>query len=362
MKFIKTLILTIILLVSCAALALVIFMRTDVTESLSASPEPTPSATPTPTPTPEPEYFTISFVGDNTLSSSNINSSFTNTVKDDMSYPYANTIEYFEDDDLTVANLECVFSDKKLSSIEQFSFRAPTSYAEILVKGSVEFVSLANNHSADFGQQGYDDTKDALDEFDIKYAGDDETAIYETESGLKVGLYCSHKSASVDNVESAIDKLKEDGAEYIICVMHWGEEGKYSPNDKQEEIAHAAIDAGANVVYGSHPHVLQPVEEYKDGIIMYSLGNWSFGGNTLPRDMDTAIVQVKVMRDVDGTVITDSFELIPCRMSSTTSVNDFCPTPYDKTEDKKAYDRTMSKLDGSFDGSDLSIDYSFLNN
>lgn len=364
MKFIKTLVLTILLLVSCAALALVVFMRTDVTESLSAAPTPTPAATPTPapTPTPEPEYYTISFVGDNTLSSSNINSSFTNTVNGDMSYPYANTVKYFEDDDLTVANLECVFSDEKMSSIEQFSFKAPSSYAEILTKGSVEFVNLANNHSSDFGQIGYDDTKKALDDCKIEYAGDNETVIYETESGLKVGLYCSHKSASGSNVESAIEKLKDDGAEYIVCVMHWGEEGKYHPNDKQEEIAHAAIEAGANVVYGSHPHVLQPVEEYKDGIILYSLGNWSFGGNTNPRDMDTAIAQVKVLRDSDGNISTDSYELIPCRMSSKSNLNDFCPTPYDKSEDKEAYDRTMSKLDGSFKGNDLNVDYSFLNN
>lgn len=364
MKFVKTLILTILLLVSCSVLALLVFMRSDAAPDLSAAPEaksdPVATSTPAPTPTPEPEYFTISFVGDNTLSSSNINSSFRTTVGDNMAYPYANTVKYFSEDDLTIANLECVFSDKTLYSNEMFAFKSPTSYTGILTEGSVEFVTVANNHANDFGQKGYDDTCAALESGKIAYAGENETAVYETESGLKVGIYCAYNSVSAKNVEAGIAKLQEQDVEYIICALHWGEEGTYKPKDSQIEIAHAAIDAGANVVYGSHPHVLQPVEEYEDGIIFYSLGNWSFGGNTNPKDMDTAIVQVKVMRDSDGKISTDSFELIPCCMSSTAKYNDFCPTPYEKDSDE--YKRTMSKLDGSFDGGNLNVDYSFLYN
>lgn len=356
-KYLKITLSIILALVFLAALGLVIYLRTDAIPA--AEPEPVATPTPTPTPTPEPEYYTISFVGDNTLASSNLNSNFANTVNGDMCYPYANTLKFFKDDDLTIANLECVFSDQSLQSGEMFYFKSPSSYAQILVEGSVEFVTSANNHARDFGDQGYIDTCNALDEYKISHAGENESTIYETESGLKVGIYCAYNSASVENVYAAVKSLQENGAEYIICALHWGEEGVYTPNDKQVAIAHAAIDAGANIVYGSHPHVLQPVEEYNDGVIFYSMGNWSFGGNTTPKDMDTAFAQVTVKRDVDGTISTDAYTLTPCSMSSSAGYNDFKPTPYDADSD--GYKRTMSKLDGSFEGGNLNVDYSFMN-
>ena len=95
----------------------------------------------------------------------------------------------------------------------------------------------------------------------------------------------------------------------------------------QESFAHAAIDAGAHIVFGTHPHVLQKMEAYNGGYIFYSLGNFSFGGNTAPRDVDTAIAQVTVKKDGDGWTI-DGYDPIPCRLSSTDSKNDYCPRPY----------------------------------
>ena len=107
---------------------------------------------------------------------------------------------------------------------------------------------------------------------------------------------------SETQIKEAIDKLKADGAEYIICALHWGVEGAYRPNAYQKNLAHAAIDAGADLVYGSHPHVLQPTEEYGGGLILYSLGNFSFGGNSFPRDYDSVIVQLTLCRNADGGV------------------------------------------------------------
>lgn len=359
MKKAVKIILIILLAVLCLALAAMIFIRVNATPAEpEPTPTPTPVPTPTPTPTPEPEYFTISFVGDNTLASSNISSSFKNTIDGDMKYPYKNTLKYFEADDLTVANLECVFSDSTLYSNEMFSFKAPASFAQILIEGSVEFVTTANNHSKDFGQKGLDDTCAVLKDYGIAYGTEGDCVVYETESGLKVGIYCAHSSVSVSAVKNAVGQLKEKGVDYIICALHWGSEGKYRASDTQVSVAHAAIDAGANVVYGSHPHVLQPVEEYGDGVIFYSLANWSFGGNNNPKDKDTAIAQVTVKRDLDGKITTDSYKLIPCCISSDSSKNDFCPTPYKNGSDE--YKRAMSKLDGSFTGPDLNVDYSFM--
>lgn len=99
------------------------------------------------------------------------------------------------------------------------------------------------------------------------------------------------------------------------------------------------------------------MEAYNGGYIFYSLGNFSFGGNTAPRDVDTAIAQVTVKKDGDSWAV-DGYDLIPCRLSSTDSKNDYRPRPY--KEDEEGYARALSKLDSSWTGSDLSVDYSFM--
>ena len=147
-----------------------------------------------------------------------------------------------------------------------------------------------------------------------------------------------------------------EGAEIVICAFHWGTEGSYRPTDAQKRFGRAAIDAGADIVYGHHPHVLQPIEEYKDGYIFYSLGNFSFGGNHFPRDMDSAILQMEVIRDLEGNVSLGELTIIPVSISSRSGQNNFQPIPYE--EGTKEYERTMSKLDGSFTGPDLVVDYS----
>lgn len=321
---------------------------------------PSPNATPAPSDTvqtePEHERFTISLVGDCTLAGNR----FQSLCGDDMGYPFENVREYFENDDATIANLECNFSDALLSSGSLFHFKAPTENADMLVSGGIDFVTTANNHIMDYGQRGLDDTLSALDERGIAYGIDGQSVVFTTESGLKLGIYCGYGGFMISEtqIKEAIDKLKADGAEYIICALHWGVEGAYRPNAYQKNLAHAAIDAGADLVYGSHPHVLQPAEEYGGGLILYSLGNFSFGGNSFPRDYDSVIVQLTLCRNADGGVSLEACDYIPCSMSGSDENNDFRPTPYKKGS--KEFERTMSKLDGSFTGADLMVDYSFL--
>ena len=321
---------------------------------------PSPNATPAPSDAvqtePEHERFTISLVGDCTLEGNR----FQSLCGDDMGYPFENVREYFENDDATIANLECNFSDALLSSGSLFHFKAPTENADILVSGGIDFVTTANNHIMDYGQRGLDDTLSALDERGIAYGIDGQSVVFTTESGLKLGIYCGYGGFMISEtqIKEAIDKLKADGAEYIICALHWGVEGAYRPNAYQKNLAHAAIDAGADLVYGSHPHVLQPTEEYGGGLILYSLGNFSFGGNSFPRDYDSVIVQLTLCRNADGGVSLEACDYIPCSISGSDENNDFRPTPYKKGS--KEFERTMSKLDGSFTGADLEVDYSFL--
>ncbi|MEG1790320.1 MAG: CapA family protein [Oscillospiraceae bacterium] len=328
---------------------------------LEQTPAPPPTETPAPTPEPTPESFTLSFIGDITPDCvpafRNSANAYQKVVGTDYPYVFAKTVDYFAQDDFTMANFECVLSDAATQPVSKnFTFRAPSAYAGILSAGSVEFVTLGNNHVLDFGEDGYADTKSALDGVSVAYAGRDERTLYTTDSGLKIGVYAL-SFGTVAQIKTGIQALRDEGAEFIIAALHWGDEGSYDINEDQTEQGHAAIDAGADIVYGSHPHTLQPIEQYKNHYIFYSMGNWSFGGNTDPRDKDSVIARLSVTRDIAGAVSVTGLELIPCASSGVVRGNNYQPTPY--AVDSEEYKRTLSKLDGSFTGANLTIGYSY---
>jgi len=304
----------------------------------------------------------LSFVGDCTLASiQNKGVSYGNferVVGTDYAWPFAATKQFFENDYLSLANLESTFTTATQSNGATFVFKADPAYAQILSEGSVEFVTLANNHSDDFLARGREDTAAALDAVGVGYAFNDGTYLYRSGDGPVIGIYCKlyPEVYGADSVKEGIAALREAGAEIVIAALHWGLEGSYQVTYSQEAVGRAVIDAGADVVWGSHSHVLQRVEEYGGGYIFYSLGNWSFGGNSAPRDRDTAILQLTVRRDPDGRCTLDGLERIPCRLSGEEAYNDYQPQPYDPEE--PGYARALSKLDGSWNGADLSIDYS----
>ena len=333
------------------------------------TPEPTP--TPTPTPEPTPELFVISVIGDETLTthqnlSDQSEYSYASRMNGDYSYPFKNTVQYFENDEFTISNLECTLSDTPMYSDQMFYFRAPAANAQILTEGGVDFVTTANNHSLDFGQAGLLSTFAALEQYGIAYGKEDQWQIVTTEHGLHIGVYCAYNDyhPNKDKAAAAIYQMKADGADYIICAFHWGQELYYSPNASQIEIGRACIDAGADLIFGCHTHCLQPIEEYNGGIILYSMGEFSFGGSTAPKDRDTAIFQVTLRRDPDGGISVDSWNIVPCCVSSLPvtegytldGYNDFCPTPYE--EGSEDYERVLGKMDGSYTAHYTGTDYS----
>lgn len=299
---------------------------------------------------PQPEIFTLSFAGDCTLGTEydtyGSNGSFVQVVGENYQYPLQNVLAYFGNDDFTMVNLEGALTHFNTPVEKEYRFRGPSEYAKILTAGSVEAVNLANNHSYDYGETGYADTKDALTQENITHAGKNETAFFVTERGLKIGIYCTQFYISNENMEQSIADLRAEGAQIVIASFHWGTEGNYIPDDSQTTIAYDAIDAGADIVFGHHPHVLQPIEQYKNGVIYYSLGNFSFGGNRNPKDKDTVIIQQTVIVEPDGAVRLGDTTPIPCSLSSVTHRNDYQPTPYEVGSE--AYLRTLSKLDGTF--------------
>lgn len=317
----------------------------------------TPTAEPTPTP--EPEYYTFSMIGDCTLASSvynvGLSNSYNNTVGTDYAYPFSLTRDWFLDDDFTIANLECVLSDYNVPTDKNFVFRASPDYVNILTEGGVDFVTLGNNHVLDYGEQGYADTKAALDGVGIGYAGRDEWTLWQV-GDMTVGVYAVSFGDS-ESIRAGITALKENGAEFIIACLHWGDEGSYDVNNLQYEQGHAAVDAGADIVMGSHPHTLQPVELYNGHYIYYSMGNWTFGGNTNPRDKDTVMVRFTVERTHDGQCSITDIQNIPCSSSGDENGNDY--RPYVCEEGSERYERVLSKLDGSFTGANLYIGYEY---
>lgn len=279
--------------------------------------------------------FTISAVGDCTFGTDE-NFAYEGSMPakydevGDFNYFFENVKSVFEEDDLTIVNFEGTLTDSTIREDKQFAFKADKSYAEILTDGFVEAANLANNHSKDYGEQSYNDTMDALDEAGITNFGYDRVAIKKVK-GIKIGLVGTYVLADglgvKDSMEKNIQDLKDEGAQVIIASFHWGEEKAEYPNDVQVELAHAAIDAGADLVLGHHPHVLQGIEQYKGKNIVYSLGNFCFGGNMYPSDMDTMIFQ-QTFTLKGGKLQEDNVtNIIPCSISSVEDYNNYQPTP-----------------------------------
>lgn len=314
-------------------------------------PETEPVETVPPYTGPGGETYVLTFAGDCTLGS-NLNHAyngygFFKTVNGDTAYPFVNVKSYFENDDYTFVNLEGPLCVGGNPAVKEHVFRGDPAFVDMLTENGVEFASLANNHAMDYGNIGYAETKDNLDAAGVSYVERDSTAIVTTESGLTIGIYGSvYYLMEEDVIAGEIAALKRTGVDLVIFAPHWGSENSYVITDDQQKLAHAAIDAGADIVFGTHPHVLQPMEEYNGGKIFYSLGNFCFGGNIYPKDFDTALIQLEIIREADGSVTLGQTTVIPACISSLPDRNDYQPTLYEAGSE--GYERVMQKLGGTF--------------
>ena len=288
-----------------------------------------------------PVSLTLSVVGDCTLGTdetfdydTSLNAYYENYGAD---YFLQNVKDIFSADDLTIANFEGTLTDSDEREDKTFAFKAPASYASILTGGSVEAVNTANNHSHDYGEQSFDDTLAALDDAGIVHFGYDETAVMDVK-GIKVGLVGIYELYDhlerEQQLKDNIAKVKADGAQLIVAIFHWGNETETIPDSNQTTLGRIAIDEGADLVCGHHPHVLQGIETYKGRNIVYSLGNFCFGGNSSPSDMDTMIYQQTFTIDADGVKKDNVTNIIPCSISSAAydGYNNYQPTPAEGDE------------------------------
>ncbi|MFA6550379.1 MAG: CapA family protein [Candidatus Gracilibacteria bacterium] len=214
-------------------------------------------------------------------------------------YPFLKTAEYLKTADFAFGNLETAITPGREIVTGDMEFRADIETAPVLKKMNFEVVSLANNHTPNFGQKGLKDTFENLDKAGVKFAGAglNKTAaaapVYFEKNGFKFAFlayndldvvpksyFAWDTNAGTNPMykEEMIEAVKDakNNADFVIVSMHSGIEYKPHPSVRQTDFAHAAIDAGAELVIGHHPHVIQDVEKYKGKYILYSLGNFVF--------------------------------------------------------------------------------------
>jgi poly-gamma-glutamate synthesis protein (capsule biosynthesis protein) len=239
--------------------------------------------------------------------------------------PWVRVKQYLDQADLVVANLECVISNRGTPwRSKLIHLRTPLAAADSLVAGGVDVVSVANNHALDFGGEAFGDTLRQLETHGIRYAGGGRNeavarapAIVE-ENGLRIAFlgyvlpFSSRTSFSTREwaagtnraglVIGSPDRVRRDvglaraEADLVVVMVHGGVEYRGSPNAAQRAFADAAIDAGATLVLGHHPHVLQGYASRGRTIVAYSLGNFMFARFTGAPN-DTAILDVTLTAD-----------------------------------------------------------------
>jgi len=314
-------------------------------EAGGASVEATGSAVPE---EPAEVRITISAAGDVTMGNylgQGFENSFRQTYEQGVgdSYFFENVLDIFSADDMTLVNLEGPLTrsdDPREGPV--YCISGDPEYVNILTEGSVEAVSMGNNHRLDYKEKGSDDTAAALEEAGIPYAYDDVYCMYEAK-GVRIGIVSVNEvsqGATVEKyIKDGIEQLRGEGADLVLTCCHWGVEREYYPEDYQKSLGRKCIDWGADLVIGHHPHVLQGVEEYQGRFIVYSLGNFCFGANRNPSDKDCMIFQ-QTFTFLDGEKQEDKeVRVIPCSISSVSGRNDYKPTPAAGDEAQRILDR-----------------------
>jgi len=295
----------------------------------------------------------LSFVGDCTLGGDeswmDMRNTFMHTVAEEgMAYPFAKVRHWLEADDLTVVNLEGVLQDnaKGLRKASKWNFRGPTAYTEILTLGSVEAANLGNNHSRDYGERGLESTKAALSAAGIGFFIEEDVFIFEKD-GVRIalmGFQSTRYVAAQDTMAETIAALRAEGCQAVIVSLHAGKQYVAKHNTLQTELARHAIDSGADLVVGHHPHVLQGIEIYKQRTILYSLGNFAYGGNRRPRPLEfpSVVAQVALAFDGEGRYVSQTLTLHPVHISGTRPRNNYQPHPVTGEEAKAVIDQIQA--------------------
>lgn len=307
----------------------------------------------------EPQSATIhmSVIGDIMSHSTNLKNAYSSTTKDyDFSNTFKNIKPYIADADIAVGNLETTFAGKSRGYSGYPTFNTPEALGQNLKDLGIDVLSTANNHCMDKTYSGLESTLDFLDDFGISHTGtsrskeEQNTILVKDVNGIKIAFLSftygtngitipSDKSYSVnlidkDLIKKHINLAKEQNVDVICVSMHWGVEYQLKQNKTQEELADFLFENGVDLILGSHPHVLEPMEKRtialkdgttKDGFVIYSLGNF-MSGQIYANTKSSVILDIQITKSEDNKISIDSVNYTPIYL-------------YDKGSDAKSRTR-----------------------
>lgn len=295
-----------------------------------------------------PRTFTVTLAGDTTLGSTDDlrkrDDCFENVAKErGYGWFFSGLEPLFATDDLTLINFEGTLTEETAKKEKKFNFKGPAEYTDILTLGSVEAVTVANNHTLDYGEQGREDTIANLENAGIVTSGNGSLGVFEKD-GVKVGMtgYCFPYSSGKKDISKDVKALREMGCQIVIASFHWGSEYREDFTGEQRSIGRAAIKAGADIVVGHHPHIVQGIESYEDTYILYSVGNLVFGGNVDPDDRDAYAARLTF------TVYEDRCDppqmtIVPLRLTELEDGTDYRPVAAQGEEADRIVNRILKR-------------------
>ena len=276
----------------------------------------------------EPNFVTLSFVGDIMLDRG-VKNSVNKNFKGDYSSLFEK-LEILKKSDIVFANLEGPVSDIGKDIHNLYSFRMDLSIIPTLKDAGFSILSVANNHVGDWGRNAYIDTLTRLKENEIFYTGggintnEAEIPIIIEKYGIKIG-YLGFSDVGPNWMEASenkaglllasnprFDEIIQNASkqvDYLVVSFHFGDEYKLKHNPRQEYLAHKAIDAGAKIIIGHHPHVAEDTEIYKNGFIAYSLGNFIFDQDFSVNTMQGMLLEIKLEKNRNMSIKKDTVKL-----------------------------------------------------
>lgn len=295
-----------------------------------------------------PKTFTVTLGGDTTLGSTDDlrkrDDCFENVAQEKgYGWFFSGLADLFGSDDLTLVNFEGTLTEETAKKEKKFNFKGPAEYTDILTLGSVEAVTIANNHTLDYGTKGREDTIANLENAGITVSGNGILGVFD-KNGVKVGMtgYCFPYKDGKKDISKDVKALREMGCQIVIASFHWGSEYRADFTGEQRTIGRAAIKAGADIVVGHHPHIVQGIEAYEDTYILYSLGNLVFGGNVDPDDRDAyaARLTFTVYEDrCDPPQVT----IVPLRLTELEDGTDYRPIVAEGEEADRIVSRILKR-------------------
>lgn len=299
----------------------------------------------------------MSVIGDIMSHSSNFKNAYNSSSKDyDFSNTFKNITNYIQNADIAIGNLETTFAGKSRGYSGYPTFNTPEVLGQNLKDLGIDVLSTANNHCMDKGYSGLESTLNFLDKFGISHTGtsrsndEQNTILVKDVNGIKIAFLSftygtngitipSDKKYAVnlidkDLMKEQIDLAKKQEVDLICVSMHWGIEYKLKQNKTQEDLANFLFENGVDLILGSHPHVLEPMEKRtitledgttKDGFVIYSLGNF-MSGQIYANTKSTVILDIQLTKNADHKITIDSIDYIPLYL-------------YDKGENSKSRTR-----------------------